>query len=129
MNNALLKGSKEGSGTAGTAAVNMAADPECYFLRGGKAAALCIFAMVYLNLGTDFSKTNIFDRQFISKSLLVEVSIHRSLGGITLQIFFMFPIWVTYPTRQQLTLKRDKGNFLPSFWKLVRETEEERNSP
>lgn len=128
MNSALLKGSKEGSGTAGTAAVNMAADPECCFLRGGKAAAL-YFRYGIFEFRHWFSKTNIFDCQFISKSLLVEVSIHRSLGGITLQIFFMFPIWVTYPTRQQLTLKRDKGNFLPSFWKSVQETEEERNSP
>lgn len=129
MNSALLKGSKEGSGTAGTAAVNMAADPECCFLRGGKAAALCIFAMVYLNLGTDFQRLTYLTANSFPNLCWLKRASTEALGALPCRFFFMFPIWVTYPTRQQLTLKRDKRNFLPSFWKSVRETEEERNSP
>lgn len=125
-----LKGSKEGSGTAGTAAVNMAADLERCFLGVGNAAALHVLTMVDLHLGMDFQRLAYSTLQCLSKPLLVEVSIHRSPGGITLQIFFFVsPILPTYSTRKQLSLKRDKGNFLPSFWKLAQESEEKRNSP
>lgn len=56
INIALLKGSKEGSDTAGTAAVNMAANRNAASWEGGNAAALCIFTLVYLDLGTDFPR-------------------------------------------------------------------------
>lgn len=120
MTTALLKESEEGSGTAGTAAVNVAADLEHCVLRGGNAAALCVFTMVYVHLGTDFQRLTQLTLQCVSKPLLVEVSIHRSPGGVTLQkLFFTFPVFGNYPTRQKLSLKRDKRNLLPSFWKLV----------
>lgn len=126
MNTALLQGSKEGSGTAGTAAVNVAAGLERCFLRGGNAAAPLHFHYVHLNLGLDFKRLTYMTPQCVPKPGL-KWAPTEALEALPCTIFFMFPILMTYPIRQWLSLKRDKGNFLPSFWKLVWETEEERN--
>lgn len=88
MNTALLQGSEEGSGTAGTAAVNVAAGLERCFLRGGNAAAPLHFHYVHLNLGMDFKRLTYMTSQCVPKPLLVEVSTHRSPEDITLHNFF-----------------------------------------